>query len=209
MWCHCETTLSALLRNTSALCIHPMRKLGIKTSERTKKCKPLMRMDLPHREALIILYAAQREKLQLQKNHSDVAKKTQTPETSIDQVQPNGCIEAGELESNLGGFKRTSSATERKQVHLYRFKPDQWRCTTNSPSRPVPSEQSRAGGEFFFLMPPSRRLAARSLRAQIKFKSKSQCEQTQRCQRMKASCQATKAKRVHRRRARCLFANSK
>lgn len=101
---------------------------------------------------------------------------------------------------------RKSLAIERKQVHLYQFKPDQWRCKTDSPSR---SKQSRAGGEFLFLMPPSSRLAARSLRAQIKFKSKSQCEQTQRCQGMKASCQATKAKWVHQRRGRCLFANSK
>lgn len=74
---------------------------------------------------------------------------------------------------------------------------------------PVPSNQSSTGGELLFLMPPSRRLAARSLRAQIKFKSKSQCEQTQRCQGMKASCQPTKAKWVHQRRGRCLFASSK
>lgn len=74
---------------------------------------------------------------------------------------------------------------------------------------PVPSNQSSTGGEFLFLMPPSSRLAARSWRAQIKFKSKSQCEQTQRCQGMKASCQATKAKWVHQRRGWCLFAKSK
>lgn len=74
---------------------------------------------------------------------------------------------------------------------------------------PVPSNQSSTVGEFLFLMPPSSRLAARSLRAQIKFKNKSQCEQTQRCQGMKASCQPTKAKWVHQRRGQCLFANSK